>query len=174
MNQRTTIFTKGGLSHDSLILFAEKVFERFPKIKMRLTQRYQLIFIDEYQDSAPSVLKMFYKAVLNTRSSLYFLGDKMQQIYKNYDGSFEEELKTLNTDIKLDTNHRSIPDIVYILNNIYNDQQFKQIPSDRNGVSKPDHPPRVVMCDNIHERLKKGANNLSGCFTVIFTKPTKV
>ncbi|MFD2211722.1 UvrD-helicase domain-containing protein [Virgibacillus halophilus] len=146
---------KGGLSHDSLILFAEKVFERFPKIKMRLTQRYQLIFIDEYQDSAPSVLKMFYKAVLNTRSSLYFLGDKMQQIYKNYDGSFEEELKTLNTDIKLDTNHRSIPDIVYILNNIYNDQQFKQIPSDRNGVSKPDHPPRVVMCDNIHERLKR-------------------
>ncbi|AZV49445.1 ATP-dependent helicase [Bacillus halotolerans] len=146
---------KGGLSHDSLILFAEKVFEKFPKIKKRLTQKYQLIFIDEYQDSASSVLKMFYKAGLNTSSKLYFLGDKMQQIYKNYDGSFEEELKTLNTDIKLDTNHRSIPDIVSILNNIYNDKEFKQISSDRNRVNKPGHPPRVVVCDNIQKRLKR-------------------
>ena len=96
---------------------------------MRLTQKYQSIFIDEYQDSAASVLRMFYKACLNTKSNLYFLGDKMQQIYKNYDGSFEEELKTLNTDIKLDINHRSIPDIVSVLNNIYNDKGFKQNPS---------------------------------------------
>ena len=118
-----------GLAHDSLLLFAEKVFDKFPKIKMRLTQKYQSIFIDEYQDSAASVLRMFYKACLNTKSNLYFLGDKMQQIYKNYDGSFEEELKTLNTDIKLDINHRSIPDIVSVLNNIYNDKGFKQNPS---------------------------------------------
>lgn len=128
MSLRTIIFTQG-LAHDSLLLFAEKVFDKFPKIKMRLTQKYQSIFIDEYQDSAASVLRMFYKACLNTKSNLYFLGDKMQQIYKNYDGSFEEELKTLNTDIKLDINHRSIPDIVSVLNNIYNDKGFKQNPS---------------------------------------------
>ncbi|MBD8005211.1 UvrD-helicase domain-containing protein [Bacillus norwichensis] len=146
---------KGGLSHDSLIFFAEKTFDKFPKIKMRLTQKYQLIFIDEYQDSTSSVLKMFYEACLNTKSSLYFLGDKMQQIYKNYDGAFEEELKTLNTDIKLETNHRSIPEIVSVLNNIYNNQEFEQNPSERNRVIKPDHPPRVVMCDNIQERLKR-------------------
>ncbi|MED0755540.1 ATP-dependent helicase [Bacillus amyloliquefaciens] len=146
---------KGGLSHDSLLIFAEKVFEKFPKIKKRLTQKYQLIFIDEYQDSAPSVLKMFYKAGLNTSSKLYFLGDKMQQIYKNYDGSFEKELKTLNNEIKLDTNHRSIPDIVSILNNIYNDKEFKQISSDKNRANKPDHPPRVVLCDNIQKRIKR-------------------
>ncbi|MBL3847008.1 UvrD-helicase domain-containing protein [Bacillus paranthracis] len=145
----------GGLSHDSLLLFAEKVFDKFPKIKMRLTQKYQSIFIDEYQDSAASVLRMFYKACLNTKSNLYFLGDKMQQIYKNYDGSFEEELKTLNTDIKLDINHRSIPDIVSVLNNIYNDKGFKQNPSKKNLDIKPDHPPRIIMCDNIQERLKR-------------------
>ncbi|MDM5351946.1 AAA family ATPase [Lysinibacillus sphaericus] len=146
---------KGGLSHDSLIVFAEKMFDKFPKIRKRLIQKYQLIFIDEYQDSASSVLKMFYKACLNTKSNLYFLGDKMQQIYRNYDGSFEEELKTLNTDIKLDTNHRSIPDIVSILNNIYNDQELEQRPSDKNQVIKPAHPPRVLVCNDLQERLKR-------------------
>ncbi|WP_019153601.1 UvrD-helicase domain-containing protein [Robertmurraya massiliosenegalensis] len=149
----------GGISHDSLLIFAEKVFEKFPKIKLRLTQKYQLIFIDEYQDSASSVLRMFYDACLNTNSNLYFLGDKMQQIYKNYDGSFEEELKTLNTTIKLETNHRSIPDIISVLNNIYNNQEFKQDPSDRNRELKPDHPPRVIMCSDIKERLKSECSN---------------
>ncbi|MGD6943539.1 UvrD-helicase domain-containing protein [Cytobacillus gottheilii] len=149
----------GGISHDSLLVFAEKVFEKFPKIKLRLTQKYQLIFIDEYQDSASSVLRMFYDACLNTKSNLYFLGDKMQQIYKNYDGLFEEELKTLNTAIKLETNHRSIPDIISVLNNIYNNQKFKQEPSDRNYELKPDHPPRVLICNDIQERLERECSN---------------
>ncbi|MFE0506908.1 UvrD-helicase domain-containing protein [Peribacillus butanolivorans] len=144
----------GGLSHDSLILFSEKVFEKFPKIKKRLTQKYQRIFIDEYQDSSSSVLRMFYNAVIDTTSSLYFLGDKMQQIYTNYDGSFEDELKTLNTSIKLDINHRSIPDIVSLLNNIYNDKEYEQNPSPKNIVLKPDHPPRVILANNIQDRLE--------------------
>ncbi|QFF99916.1 ATP-dependent helicase [Psychrobacillus glaciei] len=145
---------KGGLSHDSLILFSEKIFDKFPKIKKRITQKYQRIFIDEYQDSASSVLRMFYKAVIDTTSNLYFLGDKMQQIYKNYDGFFEDELKTLNTEIKLDINHRSIPDIVSVLNNIYNDEEFYQSPSSKNSAIIPAHPPRVILCDNIHDRLE--------------------
>ena len=144
----------GGLSHDNLILFAKKVFHEFPIIKRRLTQRYQMIFIDEYQDSSANVLQMFYDAVYGTTTRLYFLGDKMQQIYKNYDGSFESELTILNRSIILDTNHRSIKPILDILNNIYNDNTYKQNPSPKNDHITPDHAPRVLICDDISKRLE--------------------
>lgn len=144
----------GGLSHDSLILFAEKVFLKFPKINKRLTQKYQVIFIDEYQDSSSNVLKTFYNACKNTNTKLYLLGDKMQQIYKNYNGAFEKELKTLNYDIKLEINHRSSLDIVNILNKIYNNPEFKQLPFEKNLIIKPDHKPRVIITNNLHEKVK--------------------
>jgi DNA helicase-2/ATP-dependent DNA helicase PcrA len=145
----------GGLSHDDLILFAKKIFDRFPIIKKRLTQRYQIIFVDEYQDSSANVLQIFYNAVRCTSTRLYFLGDKMQQIYKNYDGSFESELPTLNRSIALDTNHRSIKLIIDILNNIYNDETYKQDPSPNNLHITPDHAPRVLICDNISKRMEE-------------------
>ncbi len=144
----------GGLSHDDLISFAKIIFDKFPVIKKRLTQRYQSIFIDEYQDSSADVLKMFYDAVLGASTQLYFLGDKMQQIYKNYDGTFEEELPTLNKSIVLDINHRSIPKIIDILNGLYNDSSYKQNPSPDNIHVAPDHSPRVIICDNIAEKLE--------------------
>lgn len=52
---------------------------------------------------------------------LYLLGDRMQQIYRNYDGSFEEKLREFDTSQRLVVNHRSIGKIISILNNIYND-----------------------------------------------------
>lgn len=144
----------GGLSHDDLISFAKLIFEKFPVIQKRLTQRYQTIFIDEYQDSSASVLKMFFDAVRGTSTQLYFLGDKMQQIYKNYDGSFEEELPTLNKSIELNINHRSIPKIIDILNNLYNDSSYKQNPAPGKIYPEPDHAPRVIISDDISNMIE--------------------
>ncbi|MFC6652732.1 UvrD-helicase domain-containing protein [Paenibacillus rhizoplanae] len=143
----------GGLSHDDLITFAKNVLERFPVVKRRLTQKFQLIFLDEYQDSSATVLKMFYEAVYGTSTKLYFLGDKMQQIYKNYDGTFEEELSILNKSIALKTNHRSIPQVLDILNKLYNNELFKQEPSPQNMDLVPSHLPRVLVCDDITKSL---------------------
>ncbi len=112
----------GGLSHDDLVIFAREIFERFSVVRKRLTQRYQVIFIDEYQDTSADVLNIFYDSVINTKTKLYFLGDKMQQIYKNYDGSFENKFSLLNKSIKFDTNYRSATKIIDILNYLYNDE----------------------------------------------------
>lgn len=144
----------GGLSHEDLISFSKLIFDKFPVIQKRLTQRYQTIFIDEYQDSSASVLKMFYGAVRGTSTRLYFLGDKMQQIYKNYDGSFEEELPTLNKSIVLNINYRSIPKIIYILNNLYNNSSYKQNPVEGKTYPEPDHAPRVIISDDIANMLE--------------------
>ena len=144
----------GGLSHDDLISFAKLVLDKFPILQKRLTQKYQSIFIDEYQDSSANVLKMFYDAVYETPTHLYYLGDKMQQIYKNYDGSFEEKLPTLNNSIVLDVNYRSIPKIIDVLNQLYNDNSHKQNSVAGVIYNEPDHDPRVMICDDIEKALE--------------------
>jgi len=78
----------------------------------------------------------------------------MQQIYKNYDGSFEEKLPTLNKSIVLNINHRSVPRIIDILNNLYNDNTYKQNPEPGKTYPEPDHAPRVIICDNISQTLE--------------------
>jgi len=54
-------------------------------------------------------------------TKLLLFGDRMQQIYKNYDGSFEDTLqKEFNTtEFQLKNNYRSVKNIVDVLNKIY-------------------------------------------------------
>ncbi len=50
----------GGLSHNDLIFFCRRMFEEFPVLKKRLSNKYNYIFIDEYQDTSADVLYIFY------------------------------------------------------------------------------------------------------------------
>ena len=91
----------------------------------KISDKYNYIFIDEYQDTSAYILDIFYDAVVNKENiQLYLLGDRMQQIYRNYDGSFEEKLREFDTSQRLVVNHRSIGKIISILNNIYYDDCF--------------------------------------------------
>lgn len=148
----------GGLSHDDLIIFTKKVSDKYPIIKNKISKKYQVIFIDEYQDTTSEVLQLFFSSVVNSHTKMYLLGDKMQQIYSNYDGSFENEFKLFNKDIALTVNHRSIPVIIEILNNLYNDSEMIQGVYEKNRDIKPDFKPRIILCksfDSILEENKK-------------------
>lgn len=127
----------GGLSHDDMLLFCRKMFEKFEMLKKRLSNKYRYIFIDEYQDTSADVLYIFYQSVLNMSSTLYLLGDKMQEIYNNYDGSFNTILNKFNQDDDLRINYRCSSNIVGILNNLYNDEKFFQQPNKSSGKVNP-------------------------------------
>lgn len=138
----------GALSHDDLISFTRLAVDKFPIIKKKIVDKYQMIFIDEYQDTATDVLYIFYTSVVGKKSKLYFLGDKMQQIYKNYNGEFEEEFKTLNKSVNLSINYRTTPKIVSILNAIYNDNSLKQDSYERNSNDSMAFFPKVLIVSN--------------------------
>lgn len=144
----------GGLSHDDLVSFSKYVFDRFPVIRRRISLRYQHIFIDEYQDTMADVLNIFYDAVAETNSQLYLFGDRMQQIYRNYDGSFEERFASFDIR-KMTTNYRSVTEIVDILNRLYNDSEFDQDNSDDMKRVKPDFPPRVIITSDVSSVLSR-------------------
>lgn len=144
----------GGICHDDLISFSKKIIDKYPSIKTRIVKKFGYIYIDEYQDATAEVLFIFYNSVINTDSKLYLFGDKMQQIYNHYDGSFEEQLKEFDTTEKLSVNHRSTQEIVNVLNSIYNDDNFKQIKKDESKDIENDVLPRVFVCDDIEEKIK--------------------
>lgn len=144
---------RGALGHDDLISFTRIAVERFPVIRKKIAEKYQLVFIDEYQDTAADVLEIFFSSMDGKRGKMYLLGDKMQQIYKNYDGSFEDEFKRMDRTINLATNYRTTPAIVAILNAIYNDNEFVQKPYEKNMDTDMKFYPRIVFTDDLEKEL---------------------
>lgn len=141
----------GGLSHDALLSFAEILLNKYLIIKKRLSSLYKYIFIDEYQDTSANILRFFYNAVKDSQTTLFLCGDKMQQIYKNYDGTFENELSTFNnSDFLLRTNYRSSQSIVTVLNNIYNDPSFVQEVS---NIQKQGNKPQIYIAEDVNLTL---------------------
>jgi len=145
----------GRLSHDDLIRFSKYVADTFPIIKKRISSKYQHIYIDEYQDTTADVLHMFYESVVGTNTRLYLFGDRMQQIYKNYDGSFEDKFTLFDTSEALDTNYRSVPKIVNLLNRIYNDAKYDQDSSEEMKQVCTSFHPRIIICDNVEDKLSE-------------------
>lgn len=144
----------GGLSHDDLISFSKAIFDRYPVIKKKMISKYQFIFIDEYQDTMSDVLKIFFESVHNTKTKLFLFGDRMQQIYKNYDGSFEEYFELFDTTKTLTINYRSAKSIVDILNNIYNDPAFVQSCSEKMRGTESDFAPRIIISHSIQAEIE--------------------
>ncbi len=141
----------GALGHEDILSFTRKVVEKYPILQKKISDKYQLVFIDEYQDTSTDVLNLFYSSMKNSQGKLYLLGDKMQQIYNTYDGGFEENFKKLNISKRLDTNYRSTPYIVSILNAIYNDESLAQHSYEINSDNQMLFKPCVFFTDNINQ-----------------------
>ena len=73
----------------------------------------------------------------------------MQQIYKNYNGEFEEKLETFNRSVNLSINYRTTPKIVDILNYIYNDEALKQYPYEKNSNNTMAFSPKVLIVNDV-------------------------
>ena len=159
----------GMLSHDDLLSFTKKVVEKYPVILKKIRDKYQLVFIDEYQDTDADVLKLFYSSMVSGTGKLYLLGDKMQQIYKNYDGSFEETFKELNKSTRLDVNYRTTPYIVNILNSIYNDETLRQHPYGKNNDNQMLFKPKVIFTNDKAETINEFTGEYSDALVLYLT-----
>ena len=152
-NERQSSFVlDGGLSHDDLLYFSFKLIERFPKIGFKLREMYNYIFIDEVQDTSTEVLRFFYNSAKDSSTNVYFLGDKMQEIYNKYDGSFESEFNKFDGNISrtFTTNYRSSKEIVDLLNNLYLSYYKVEQVSDKGEKGLL---PQLVFTDNIEKYL---------------------
>lgn len=169
----TSLYT-GRLSHDDLLMFANKLIKKYPVLLRKIGDKYNYIFIDEYQDTSTYVLDIFYDAVKDRENiQLYLFGDRMQQIYQNYDGSFEKKLKEFDFSDRLQINFRSIKKIVDILNKIYNDPSFEQNPTENNIGVSPDIDPQVIITANVKDCICKLQNKFPEILTLYLMNKDK-
>ncbi len=117
------------VSHDEIIDLSKKIFSSYPVIQKLITDAYPTIFVDEYQDTFPEVIKILLDYLLPANKILFgFFGDKMQKIYNKGIGkiSLEYNLKQITKS----ENYRCSKSVIKLLNKIRSD--IEQFPAGTN------------------------------------------
>ena len=79
------------ISHDHILIVAEKMFSKYKKLSDILKDTANYIFVDEYQDTSPLVVKILLEHLRkSTRDNIVgFFGDSMQAIYDSGVGNID-------------------------------------------------------------------------------------
>lgn len=129
---------EGIISHDELLVIANYLFCKYPKLCSIVKDKYKFIFIDEYQDTSEGVVEIFltHFKKSNKKNIIGFFGDAMQSIYDDGVGNLDrykgEDESTVNEVLK--KQNRRNPQLVINLANKLRTDDIKQEPStDRNA-----------------------------------------
>ncbi|HEL1099247.1 TPA: ATP-dependent helicase, partial [Streptococcus equi subsp. zooepidemicus] len=116
------------ISHDHILIVAEKMFEKYKKIADILKDIADCIFVDEYQDTSPLVADILLKHLeqSNKKNVIGFFGDSMQSIYDDGVGN----LNQYNLTKIVKTQNRRNPRVVIEVANKFRDDDIEQRPSE--------------------------------------------
>ena len=127
--------------HDGLLEISALLFEKYPLLTKILNDKYDFIFIDEYQDTNEKIINFFIKS---KKTKIGLFGDSMQAIHDKGIGNvnkYIEELK-LKKIIKED-NYRCSKEVIEFINRFRNDGLTQKVAlkrdeklSDRGGEVK--------------------------------------
>ena len=108
----------GNLDFGDLILLPVKLLKTHPEVRARLTQRFSVVMVDEYQDSNVAQFELL-KAISGSETYLCVVGDDDQSIYR-FRGAEVRNILTFADSfpgtqiIRLERNYRSILPILSI------------------------------------------------------------
>jgi len=133
---------EGIISHDEILIVANYVFEKYPKLSDIVKDKYKFIFIDEYQDTSKYVVEIFLTHFNKSKKKniIGFFGDAMQSIYDDGIGNLDDykgEEDGLVKEIKKEQNRRNPQKIIDLANQLRTDS-IEQVPS------KDDNAPNMV------------------------------
>ena len=134
--QRTQLI-KGIISHDELLIVANRMFKNYKLLCDIVKDKFKFIFIDEYQDSHQDVVEIFLEHLSKSekKNIVGFFGDSMQSIYDDGIGNLKKYLdKDLVKEIIKAQNRRN-PKLVIDLANRLRTDGIKQKPS--NDLNAP-------------------------------------
>lgn len=120
---RKRVLESGQVVFEDLIYQAIHLLENHEEARNFFQEQWLEILVDEYQDINPSQYRLV-KALLGDRKSLFVVGDDDQAIY-GFRGAdigninrFRDDFKQ-STLIRLEWNYRSVPNILYLANDIF-------------------------------------------------------
>ena len=110
-------FNDPSFGHDGLIEIASLLIQRHSNLRKILSDKFDCIFIDEYQDTHPDVVKSLVQASSDSDLTLGLFGDSEQAIYS--DGIGDVENYIANKDFVLvqkQDNFRCSPQVIKVAN----------------------------------------------------------
>ena len=105
--------------HDGLIKISAILFSNYPLLSKLLTDKFDCIFIDEFQDTHPNIMKIFLEILPKDKITIGLFGDSMQGIYEDGIGTVKPHIhdKILTEIIKKD-NYRCSKSVIDFLDHI--------------------------------------------------------
>lgn len=137
----TDCLEKMRISHDTLLEYSKKLVEQYPKMRQLIIDYYPFILIDEYQDTANSVVQLMnyldeYSKEIKHNFFVGYFGDYVQSIYETGVGTKLLNLHPNLNNVPKEYNRRSYSEIIHVANKIRNDEiKQKSIYSDSCGGS---------------------------------------
>ncbi len=132
------------MDYDDLLVKMVHLLNHHDDLRIKLSQKYQYILVDEFQDTNHIQLAML-KGLASTHNNLMVVGDDAQSIY-SFRGadvtnilSFETMYENVNV-VRLNTNYRSSQAILDVSTDVINasvDLYTKELFAARDGGEKP-------------------------------------
>lgn len=128
----------GIITHDDLLKVANYMFATYPLLSKILCDKYDYIFIDEYQDTQCAVIEIFLehiKVAAQNRLCVGFFGDKMQSIYDSGVGNIQSYVVTGDVcEVIKEDNYRCAGNVISLLNRLRSDIQQQPAKMTAEGV----------------------------------------
>ena len=143
------VFANGYVELDDLINLVIVLLERYPSMRKEISNSFDYIFVDEYQDVNKEQYKLI--SLLKGKNKVLIVGDEDQAIYgwrgsnSKYFRDFESEYLNCKV-IKLEKNYRSTKEILGLADNFIKQNSNridKTLISNRSGML-----PRSLPCDS--------------------------
>jgi len=124
----------GIISHDELLIVADRMYETHKKLCSVTKDRYPYIFVDEYQDTDKAVIQILLQHFKKSNNNCVvgFFGDAMQSIYDGSIGNLDEykgDGDAQVKEVKKEQNRRNPKLIIDLANHLRSDG-LTQHPSD--------------------------------------------
>lgn len=134
---------EGIISHDELLLVANHLFDKYPKLSAIVKDKYQFIFIDEYQDTNTAVVDIFLNHFKKSekKNLVGFFGDAMQSIYDDGIGNLDQykgDAADTVKEVKKAQNRRSPRKIIDLANRLRTDGITQEPSSDEKAPNMTD------------------------------------
>ncbi|WP_342453918.1 UvrD-helicase domain-containing protein [Paenibacillus turicensis] len=124
---------EGIISHDEMLALSNIMFKQHELLCDILKDKYQFIFVDEYQDTSPVVIEIFLEHIQKSKKNniIGFFGDSMQSIYDNGVGDLTNYIDSgLITEIQKKQNRRNPKQVIDLANQLRLDDLIQEPSSD--------------------------------------------
>lgn len=116
-------FEDMSFSHDSLLTITYKLSEKFGLLPKIISDKYDFVFIDEYQDTNEEIIKLFLDLLpQNKKTTIGLFGDSMQGIYDDGIGDIKKQIEEGKLiKINKEDNYRCSQEVIDFINTIRTD-----------------------------------------------------